>query len=208
MPISPPCSRPEKASGHAFRNRRAVKGSPMKVTSNPESVVSTAPAAFSGDGRILTLQTENDLSKWPFPIESGSLVRRTSHGYFRYEQIQRATIQRIRRQPGQSAEPRPQRRVIVCTRFCADSREASAPAADPAAWCASAFSASCRSVALSKGRHAAPARHVSVGECLAGMFGSQHIAEIGNEGAPRESRQLLCAKPTSFTSVSIGVVRS
>jgi Phage integrase family len=36
------------------------------------------------------------------------------------------------------------------------------------------------------------------------MFGSQHIAEIGNEGAPRESRQLLCAKPTSFTSVSIG----
>ena len=36
------------------------------------------------------------------------------------------------------------------------------------------------------------------------MFGSQHIAEIGNEGAPRESRQLLCANPTSFTSVSIG----
>ena len=35
----------EKASGHAFRNRRVVKGSPMKVTSNPVNVVSTAPAA-------------------------------------------------------------------------------------------------------------------------------------------------------------------
>ena len=23
---------------------------------------------FSGDGRILSLQTENDLSKWPFPL--------------------------------------------------------------------------------------------------------------------------------------------
>ncbi|HUE87159.1 MAG TPA: hypothetical protein VMO26_13875, partial [Vicinamibacterales bacterium] len=55
-----------------------------------------------------------------------------------------------------------------------------------------------------KSRHAEPTRHASVDECLAGMFGSQRIAEkSATQGARRQSRQLLWPKLTSFTSVPI-----
>ena len=186
----------EKASGHACRNRPAVKGSPMNVTSNPVNVPNTAPAASVATAGSCRSRQNNDLSKWPFRLLR--LARADQPRVFPLRKMQRATSQRIDANLANQRSRHPREVIVGAARR---SRE-SLRARGRSRVLRQHFQRELPQRRVFKGRHAAPRPRALVGNCWPAHTCFTHIAE---ESATEDARRSYYAPNASASlCVSIG----
>ena len=136
------CARVGKGIGPRLSQQTRRQGFPDERDEQPRECGEHRSGGFSGDGRILSLQTENDLSKWPFRLLR--LARVDQPRVFPLRKMQRATSQRIDANLANQRSRHPSEVIVGAARR---SRESLRARGRPAC-CASTFSASCRSAAF------------------------------------------------------------